>query len=127
MTQQKPMKIPGPDHPITIAANPARVTVSLGDRIVADTIRAVTLQEASYQPVLYIPREDADMALLQPTDHVTYCPYKGECSYFSIPSGGPSLANAVWSYEAPYDAVAQIKGYLAFYPDRGASVTVAPR
>ncbi|MCV9961218.1 DUF427 domain-containing protein [Pararhizobium sp. BT-229] len=112
----KPMKIPGADHPITITSNPARVVVTLAGRTIADSRNALTLREASYPPVQYIPRADVDMSLLVPTDHATYCPYKGDASYFSAPSGG--LVNAVWSYEAPYDAVNAIKDHLAFYADR---------
>jgi uncharacterized protein (DUF427 family) len=114
----KPIKIPGPDHPITIAANPLRVVVSAGGRVVADTREALTLREAGYRAVLYIPRKDVDMSLLQRTDHATYCPYKGDCAYYSIPSGGERSVNAVWTYEAPYAAVAGIKDHVAFYPDR---------
>ena len=114
----KPMKIPGPDHPITIEANPKRVVVRAGDRIVADTRDALTLREASYRAVQYIPRKDVDMAQLQRTDHRTWCPYKGDCAYYSIPGGGGRSANAVWTYEAPFEAVAGIKDHLAFYPDR---------
>jgi len=114
----KPVKIPGPDHPISIAPNPKRVVVKVAGRVVADTRRALSLKEASYPAVNYIPREDVDMTLLQRTDHSTYCPYKGDCSYFSIPLGGERARNAVWSYEAPYAAVAEIKNRLAFYPDR---------
>jgi uncharacterized protein (DUF427 family) len=114
----KPMKRPGADHPITIEPNPARVVVSVAGRTVADTRNALTLREASYPPVLYIPRGDVDMSLLERTDHATYCPYKGDCAYYSIPAGGQRSANAAWSYEAPYDSVAGIKDHLAFYPDR---------
>jgi uncharacterized protein (DUF427 family) len=114
----KPVKIPGPDHPIAIAPNPKRVVVKVAGRGEADTRRALSLKEASYPAVNYIPREDVDMTLLERTDHSTYCPYKGDCSYFSIPLGGEQGRNAVWSYEAPYAAVAEIKNRLAFYPDR---------
>jgi uncharacterized protein (DUF427 family) len=114
----KPMKTPGPDHPITVERHPGRVVVSVGGRVVADTREALTLREASYPPVRYIPRRDVDMTLLERTDHATYCPYKGDCSYFSIPLGGARSVNAVWSYEAPYPAVAAIGGHVAFYPDR---------
>jgi uncharacterized protein (DUF427 family) len=114
----KPMKVPGPDHPITIEANHGRVVVSVAGRVIADTREALTLQEASYPPVQYIPRKDVDMALLQRTDHGTYCPYKGDCAYYSIPVGAERSVNAVWTYEAPFEAVAQIKDHLAFYPDR---------
>ena len=114
----KPIRIPGPDHPITVERNPARVVVRVAGRVVADTRAALALREASYPPVQYIPREDVDMALLTRTEHATYCPYKGECAYYSIPIGGQRAANAVWTYEAPYAAVAAIKDYLAFYPSR---------
>ncbi len=115
---EKIIKIPGPDHPISIEQNPNRVVVTAGGKIIADTREALSLHEAGHSVVQYIPRKDADMALLVRTDEATYCPYKGDCAYFSIPSGGEQAVNAVWTYEAPYDAVAIIKDYLAFYPDR---------
>lgn len=114
----KPIRIPGPDHPITIALNPRRVVVVAGGKVIAETDRALTLREASYPAVQYIPREDADMALLTRSDRQTYCPYKGDCHYFSIPVAGNSGTNAVWTYESPYEAVAEIKDHLAFYPDQ---------
>jgi uncharacterized protein (DUF427 family) len=116
--KSKPVKTPGPDHPITIERNRGRVVVSVGGRVIADTRAALTLREASYPPVQYIPRKDVDMSLLERTEHATYCPYKGDCAYYSIPVGGQRAANAVWTYEAPYAAVAEIKDHLAFYPDR---------
>ena len=112
------MKLPGPDHPITIAANGKRVRVTFAGQVIADTTRALTLKEASYKPVFYIPRADTNMSLLKPTDHHTHCPYKGDASYFSIVADGRSVENAVWSYEQPFPAMAEIKDYLAFYPDR---------
>ncbi|MBX9699586.1 MAG: DUF427 domain-containing protein [Acetobacteraceae bacterium] len=112
------MKLPGPDHPITIAPNPQRVRVMLGGVVVAESTRALTLREASYPPVQYIPRADADMALLARTAHATHCPYKGDASYYSITAGGKRAENAVWSYEAPFPAMAAIAGHLAFYPTR---------
>lgn len=113
-----PIKMPGPDHPITVTRNPLRVVVSAGGRAVADTREALTLQEAAYPAVNYIPRKDVDMSLFTRTDRSTYCPYKGDCAYYSISSGGGHAENAAWSYENPHTAVAAIKGYLAFYPDR---------
>jgi uncharacterized protein (DUF427 family) len=86
--------------------------------VIADTHNALTLREAEYPPVQYIPRKDVDFSQLEPTDHATYCPYKGDCSYYSIPAGGKKSVNAVWSYEDPFPAVAQIGGHVAFYPDR---------
>jgi uncharacterized protein (DUF427 family) len=114
----KSMKAPGPDHPITISANPARVVVTIAGRVVADTRAALTLREAAYKPVQYIPRQDVDMSLLERTSQATYCPYKGDCAYYSIPLGGERSVNAVWSYEAPFPAVAAIKDHVAFYPNR---------
>ena len=118
----KTVKIPNPDHPITIAPNPARVVVTVAGRVVADTRSALTLREASYRPVHYIPRRDVDMALLTRSAHATYCPYKGDCAYYSVPLGGEGSVNAVWTYEQPYEAVASIKDYIAFYPNRVDSI-----
>ncbi len=112
------IKIPGPDHPITIEPNTSRVIVTLGGRVIADTRKALILREATYPPVQYIPRKDVDMVALTRSKTTTYCPYKGEASYYSIPAGGERSVDAVWTYEAPYNAVAQIKDHLAFYPDR---------
>lgn len=114
----KPVRIPGADHPITILPSRARIVITVAGRTVADTRAALTLREASYPPVLYIPRQDVDMTMLQPTDHATYCPYKGDCSYFSISMGGERSVNAVWTYADPFAAVAAIKDHLAFYRDR---------
>jgi uncharacterized protein (DUF427 family) len=114
----KPMKIPGPDHPISIDANRSRVVVTAGGKVIADSRDALTLREASYPAVQYIPRRDVDMAALTRSEHTTYCPYKGDASYYSIAAGGDRSRNAVWSYETPFEAMAQIKGYVAFYPDR---------
>jgi uncharacterized protein (DUF427 family) len=114
----KPMKIPGPDHPISIDANPSRVVVTVGGKVIADTRDALTLREASYPPVQYIPRQDVDMSALTRSDHTTYCPYKGDASYYSIPVGADRSVNAVWTYETPFEAMGRIKDYLAFYPER---------
>jgi uncharacterized protein (DUF427 family) len=123
---EKSIKIPGPDHPITIEANPDRVVVTLGGQTIADTAAALTLREAAYPAVQYIPRRDVDMAALMRSDHTTYCPYKGDASYFSIPAGGDRSVNAVWSYETPFPAMAEIKGYVAFYPDRVDAIEERP-
>lgn len=120
----RPVKIPGPDHPIIIEPTRARVVVEVAGRVIADSRQALTLREASYPPVQYVPREDVDMSLLERTTHATYCPYKGECAYYSIPAGGERSVNAVWTYESPYQAVAAIAGHLAFYPSRVGSIRV---
>jgi uncharacterized protein (DUF427 family) len=114
----KTMKSPGPDHPITIDANPSRVVVKVAGKVIADTRDALTLREASYPPVQYIPRRDVDMTALTRSEHTTFCPYKGDASYYSIPAGGERSRNAVWTYETPFEAMAEIKDYVAFYPDR---------
>jgi uncharacterized protein (DUF427 family) len=114
----RPIKIPGPDHPITITSADERVTVTVAGRLIADTREALILKEAGYPPVHYIPRKDVDMTQLEQTSHETYCPYKGDCAYYSIPAGGERSVNAIWTYEAPYPAVSKIRGYLAFYTDR---------
>ena len=117
-TRPKTPKVPGPDHPITIAPNPNRVVVTFEGRTIADTTHALTLREATIPPVQYIPRDDVDMRLLERTTHTSYCPYKGDCAYYAVATDDRRSENAVWTYEAPYDAVAQIKEHLAFYPDR---------
>ena len=113
---------PGGDHPIFITHNPARVIVRLEGQVVADTKEALTLLEANYPAVQYIPRKDVDMTRLEKSRHTTRCPYKGIASYYGIPIGGPRSNDAAWSYEEPYPAVAEIKDYMAFYPDRVDSI-----
>jgi uncharacterized protein (DUF427 family) len=112
------MKTPDADHPITITPTSGRVVVTVAGRVVADSKNALSLKEASYPAVHYIPRADVDMSLLVRTEHRTYCPYKGDCNYYSIPVGGERAANAVWTYEGAYPAAAAIKDHLAFYPSR---------
>ncbi|MCP3465224.1 MULTISPECIES: DUF427 domain-containing protein [unclassified Bradyrhizobium] len=112
------MKLPGPDHPITITHNPRRVRVTAGDVVIADTAKALTLKEGRYPAVQYVPREDTNMALLERTDRVTHCPYKGDASYFSVKANGKTLDNAIWTYETPFPAMTEISGHLAFYPDK---------
>jgi uncharacterized protein (DUF427 family) len=111
-------KIPGPDHPITVAPHPGRVRVMFNGQVVADTTRALILRESTYRPVFYIPREDADMSLFVRTDHATHCPYKGDASYYTLQVGDRVAGNAAWSYEDPYPAVSAIARKLAFYPQR---------
>jgi uncharacterized protein (DUF427 family) len=120
----KAMRVPGPDHPIIIEPSRSRVIVTVAMLEIVNSGNALLLRESTYPAVLYIPRKDADMALLRRTEHLTYCPYKGDCSYYSIPVGGTKSVDAVWTYETPYAAVAEIQGYLAFYPDRVDSIKV---
>ena len=124
--KDRQIRVPGPDHPITIERNPLRVIVSIAGRVIADTRDALTLRESTYPPVQYIPLKDVDMSLLEPTDHSTYCPYKGDCAYYSIPLGVDKSVNAVWTYEVPFAAVAEIKDHFAFYPDRVDEIALQP-
>ena len=118
-------KIPGPDHPIAITPARQRITVTVAGLSIADTSEALTLKEAAYSPVHYVPRKDVDMSQLERTSHQTYCPYKGDCAYYSIPAGGRRSVNAVWTYETPYADVSEIREYLAFYPDRVDAIQIA--
>jgi uncharacterized protein (DUF427 family) len=120
----KPVKIPGPDHPITVEKNPDRVVVKVAGQVIADTREALSLQEASYPAVQYIPRKDVDLTQLERTDNESYCPYKGDAAYYSIIPGGEKTVNAVWTYEQPYAAVADIQDHVAFYPDRVDSIEI---
>jgi uncharacterized protein (DUF427 family) len=120
----KEIKIPGPDHPIMISPAEGKVRVTVAGKIVAESTQALQLEEKGYSPVYYLPRRDADMSLLSRTTHSTYCPYKGDCTYYSIPIGGSKSENAVWTYEKPHEAVADIKEHLAFYSTRVDAIEV---
>jgi uncharacterized protein (DUF427 family) len=124
MSKGKEIRIPGPEHPITIFSAESRVRVTVAGRIVAESTRALRLEEKGYPPVYYFPCDDAEMSLLVRTSHYTYCPYKGDCAYYSIPIGGSKSEYAVWTYEQPYEAVANIKEHLAFYPSRVDAIEV---
>jgi uncharacterized protein (DUF427 family) len=114
----RPVREPGPDHPITVERNAKRVRVTFASEVIAETTQSLTLHEAGYRPIHYIPRADANMNALKPSAHRTYCPYKGDASYFTIHAGGRCADNAVWSYEQPFPAMAAIKDHLAFYASR---------
>jgi uncharacterized protein (DUF427 family) len=118
-TTREPL-IPGPDHPITIKPFAGRVTVTAGDVKVADTAAALELRESTYPPVYYVPLADVDSTVLKPTDTSTYCPYKGDASYYSVVASaeGQAVEDAVWHYEHPYPSVAEIADHVAFYTDR---------
>ena len=112
------VKEPSPDHRITIERSAKRVRVTFAGKVIADTTQALTLYEAGYRPVHYIPRADADMSVLKPSANQTYCPYKGDASYFTIHADGRRADNAAWSYEQPFPAMAAITDCLAFYASR---------
>ena len=120
----KEIKIPGPEHPITISPAGGKVRVTVAGRIVAESRRALRLEEKGYPPVYYLPRSNADMSLLVRTTHYTYCPFKGDRTYYSIPVGEAKSEYAVWTYEKPHEAVTEIKEHLAFYPSRVDAIEV---
>lgn len=122
--KSKEIKIPGPDHPITISPAEGKVRVTVAGRIVAESAQALRLDEKGYQPVYYLPRNDTDMSLLVRTTHYSYCPYKGDCMYYGILIGGSKSEYAVWTYEKPYEAIASIKEYMAFCPSRTDAIEV---
>jgi uncharacterized protein (DUF427 family) len=122
---EKPVLQPGPDHPITVTPNAAHIVVTVAGQVVADTRRALTLQESTYPAVQYIPIEDVDRGLLERTETSSYCPFKGDASYYSIPAGGDKSVDAIWVYEHPHDAVKEIKDHVAFYPDRVDSIVLS--
>ena len=124
LSKGKEIKIPGPDHPITISPAEGKVRVTVAGRMVAESTRALRLEEMGHPRVYYLPRSDTDMSLLIRTTHYTYCPYKGDCTYYSIPVGGTKSEYAVWTYENPYEAVTGIREYLAFYPTRVDAIEV---
>ena len=110
--------IPGPDHPITVAPTGKHVVVKAGGEVIAETDSALTLRESNYPPVQYLPLQDVDADVISPTDHETYCPYKGDASYYRLSIADGELENVIWTYEQPYDAVADIKDHVAFYPNK---------
>ena len=112
------MKLPGPDHPITVTPAGRRMRARIGQHVIADTPDAVLLKEADYPAVVYFPRGGVETGFLSKTDRTTHCPYKGDASYYSIMMDGELLENVVWSYEAPFPAMEAIGGLLAFYTDR---------
>jgi uncharacterized protein (DUF427 family) len=115
----RPHLTPGPDHPITVRPADVRVVVRAGEHVVADTSDALALQESTYPVVYYVPLSDVDQSVLRRTEHSTYCPYKGDASYYSVVTpDGTTLENAIWTYETPYPAVAPIEKRVAFYPDK---------
>ena len=118
MSMTKEQLTPGPDHPITIEPTSRQVTIAAGDEVIARSDNALTLREASYPPIQYVPIDDVDRSALRRTDHETYCPYKGDASYFTLTTPDGDLDNVIWTYEQPYDAVAEIKDHVAFYGNR---------
>ena len=120
----RPVLEPTAEHPITINPTGQHVVIRVHGDVVADTHRALQLQESTYPAVQYIPFDDVVSDVLTRTDTSTYCPFKGEAAYYSVTTAaGDTVDDAIWFYEQPYPAVAAIAGHVAFYPDK-AEVTV---
>jgi len=119
-------KIPDASHPITVQPTPGHVRVLVGDTVIAESDSSLTLQEASYPPVQYVPLADIDASVLSRTETSTYCPFKGDASYYSVTTADGSVADAGWAYDEPYDAVAQIATHVAFWPGRAEVVVDEP-
>jgi uncharacterized protein (DUF427 family) len=120
-----PMKLPGPDHPIHIEPYEGTVSVTVGGAEIARSTRALALSEAAYPTVYYLPRADVAMESFQRSEKVSHCPYKGDAAHYTASVPGAAIENAAWSYEAPYGAVADIEGHLAFYPGQ-VEITAQP-
>ena len=120
----RPVLEPTAEHPITIEPTDKRVTVRVNGELVADTRGALTLQESTYPAVLYIPLDDVVAERLTSSDTETYCPFKGDATYYNVTAGDRTVDDVIWTYMKPYPAVAQIAGHVAFYPDK-ADITVA--
>jgi uncharacterized protein (DUF427 family) len=117
-TASRPILEPGPGHPITVAPTESRVVVTIGDQVVADSANALTLREATYPAVFYVPLADVKADALSLTSTASYCPYKGDCSYYSVATSDGEVVDAAWTYREPYPAVSDIAGHLAFYPSK---------
>jgi uncharacterized protein (DUF427 family) len=113
-----------PNHRVDLIPDSQHVRVSSGGVVIADTTSAIRVEETGHGPVLYVPEKDMRMELLHPPAHKTYCPFKGECSYWTIDAGGKQAENAVWGYRAPYDEAVGLAGYYAFYPNRVDAIEV---
>ncbi len=121
----RPVLEPTAEHPITVEPTGRHVTVRVSGEIVAATDRALTLRESTYPAVQYIPLADVDGDKLRPSDTQTYCPFKGDASYYHlVTESGETVEDAIWTYETPYPAVGEIAGHVAFYPDK-AEIVVA--
>ncbi len=119
------VKIPDATHPIVIRPTDSHVSVRISGTVVAETDNALSLAEASYPVVQYIPLADVDQSLLERTATQTYCPYKGDASYYTVNTPGGTEPDVIWTYEHPYPAVAEIAGHVAFYASR-AEITIDP-
>jgi uncharacterized protein (DUF427 family) len=115
---QPEVRQPTAEHPITVTPTEGHVTVRVRGQVVAETDAALSLRESTYPVVQYVPIDAVDASALRRSDTTTYCPYKGEANYYHLGIGDETIDDAIWTYEQPYPAVAQIAGHVAFYPDK---------
>jgi uncharacterized protein (DUF427 family) len=121
----RPVLEPTDSHPITVEPTRKHVTVRVNGELVAETDEALTLQESTYPAVQYIPLRDVVAERLKPSDTETYCPYKGDASYYHVVTeAGDTVDDVIWTYREPYPAVGRIVGHVAFYPNK-ADIAVA--
>ena len=115
-----------PEHRVNLLPETRRVRVTFAGQVVADSTRAVRCEETGHGPVHYIPEQDMRLELMRPTDHKAYCPFKGDCSYWTlvVDGGKQRSENAVWGYRAPYDEAKGLAGHYAFYPNRVDAIEV---
>ena len=115
-----------PEHRVNLLPETRRIRVTFAGQVVADSTRAVRCEETGHGPVHYIPEQDMRLELMRPTDHKTYCPFKGYCSYWTleVDGGKQRSENAVWGYRAPYDEAKGLAGHYAFYPNRVDAIEV---
>ena len=115
-----------PNHKVELEPKPERVRAMFGGEAIADSERCRLVLESRHDAVVYFPREDVRMDALEKLTDTTFCPFKGTASYFTVRVGEREAANAVWSYEDPFDEVRDLKDYMAFYVDRIDELTEAP-
>jgi uncharacterized protein (DUF427 family) len=113
-----------PEHRVDLLPDNRRVRVAFAGTVVADSSSTIRCEETGHGPVFYFPERDVRLDLMQATDHHTYCPFKGDCSYWTIDAGGKRAENAVWGYRQPYDEAAGLAGHYAFYGSRVDSIEV---
>ena len=107
-----------PDYEVVLEANPEFARASLDGEVIAASAQSVILRETRHAPVIYFPREDVRWERLEATDHTSFCPFKGDASYWTVRSAERVEENAVWGYADPFPEVAELANYVAFYGDR---------
>ncbi|MFF8814489.1 DUF427 domain-containing protein [Streptomyces pactum] len=113
----------GRAHRVRVVPGTEHVRVEIAGRLVAESVRPLLVYETGLPVRYYLPAQDVDLSLFEPTTTHTVCPYKGTASYWSYTGGGEVRPDVVWSYRDPIPAVAALKDHLSFY-DTVADITV---